>query len=105
MSEYSRQSNVQLRIGKIHPQTVTGAFAETDEIRRERLISTGSIGVVKPAVGPEGVTGRKYTLVVMLNIASQADRDARRDSVGAVLNGRVEDARGSLRDPVGESEC
>lgn len=105
VSKYSRQSNVQLRRAKIHAQTVTGAFAEADEISRERLISTGSLGVVKPAVGHEGVAGRKYTLVMMLNIASQADRDARQDGVGAVFNGRLEYARGSLRGPVGESEC
>ena len=104
-SKYSRQSNVQLRIAKIHAQTVTGAFAEADEIRRERLISTGSLGVVKPAVRYEGVAGRKYTFVMMLDIASQADGDARRNGVGAVFHGRLEYARGSLRGPVGESEC
>lgn len=95
-SENSRQSNIHQGIGKSHAQTATAAFAKADEIRRERLVCTGNFGAVEPAVGIEGLAGRKYTLVVVLNTASQADGDARRDGVGAVLNRRVEYARESL---------
>lgn len=85
-SENGRQSNIHQRIGKIDAQTVTAAFAKADEIRRERLVCTRNFGVVQPAVGIEGLAGRKYTLVVVLNTASQADGDAWRDGIGAVLN-------------------
>ena len=105
MSKKSRQSNVQLCIGKIHAYTVAGAFAKADKILRERVIGTGGPRIPKPAVGVEGLAGRENALVVMLNVGSQADGDARRDGVGAVLNGGVRYARESLRGPVREPEC
>ena len=96
MPKNSRQSNIQLCIGKIHAQTATAAFAKADEIRRERLICARSFGVIEPAVGVEGLARRKYTLIVVLNTASQADGDARRDGIGVVFNRRVKYARESL---------
>lgn len=104
-SKNSHQSDIQLCVGETHAQTAPAAFAKADEIRRERLVCAGSFGVTEPAVGVEGLAGWKYTLIVVLKTATQADGDAGRDGIGAVLGRRVKYARESLGDPVGESEC
>lgn len=87
VSENGRQSNVQLRMGKIDAQTAARAFAEADEIARERLLGTASLGVAEPAIRVECVAARKISLVVVLVVACQADRDARQDGVRAVCDG------------------
>ena len=103
-SKNSRHADVQLRIGKIHTQTAAGAFGKTDEILRERLISAGSLRISKPAAGVESLARRENALIVVLNIDSLTDGDARRDGVGAVLNSGVKDTRESLRGPVRKPE-
>lgn len=60
---------------------------------------------MKPAVRVEGVARRKNPLVMVLNVGSHADRDAWRDRVRAILNGRVRYARKSLRDPARDPKC
>lgn len=104
-SKNSGQSNVQFCIGKIHAYTIAGTFGKANEIFRERLISTVAARISKPAVRAKVLARRENALVVMLNIGSHADRDARRDGVWAVLNSGVKYTRESLRNPGRKSEC
>lgn len=100
LSEQRREANVQLGVAQVHAQTAAAAFAEADEIPRERL-AVRIIGLVaEPAVRVEGLAARENPLVVMLDEARHADGHARRDRVGAVLDRGIEYASESLRDPV-----
>lgn len=96
----SCQANEQLCVSQIHSQAVAAAFGKTDEVFRERLFGVGALRAVKPAVGREGLAARKYALIVVLNIASQADGNARRNGVRAEFDGGARYARESLRNPV-----
>lgn len=105
LSEKSRQTNVELRVGEIYADAAAGAFAEADEIMRERVVVIGGLGVVEPTVGDEALAARENALVVVLEVTCLAHGDAPRDRIGAVFNGGIEYARKSLRGPVRESEC
>lgn len=100
VSENGCQPNVKLRVRQIDAQAAARAFAEADEIARERLVGAAALGVAEPAVRVECLAARKISLVVVLVVACQTDWNARRDGVRAVCNGGVEYARKSLRGPV-----